>query len=223
MNYLITFLEGIVSFISPCLLPLLPVYISYFAGQNTQDNKKRTLLNALGFVTGFTVVYTAMGVFAGLVGEILQQHQTLVNIITGSIVILFGLNYSGVLNLSFLNTAKGFHMKQKEPGFFSSMLFGLVFSIGWTPCIGLFLGSALMMATQSGESLTGILMLFSFSLGLGIPFIVSAMLIDRLKTTFDVIKKNFRIIHLVSGIFLVTIGLLMATGTLGKYLSWLSR
>ncbi len=222
MSYFITFLEGIISFISPCLLPLLPVYLSYFAGQNTQDNKRKTFVNAVGFVAGFTVVYITMGVFAGFIGKTLQQYQTLINIITGLVVIIFGLNYMGVLNLSFLNTAKGLQVKQREPGFFSSLLFGLVFSIGWTPCIGVFLGSALMMATQSGSSLTGILMLFCFSIGLGIPFIISALLIERLKTTFDVIKKNYKTIHLVSGIFLVAIGVLMATGALGKYLSWIT-
>lgn len=222
MDYFITFLEGIIAFISPCLLPLLPVYVSYFVGQNSQDNKRRTLINALGFVAGFTVVYTTMGIFAGFIGKTLQQHQTIVNIVTGLIVVVFGLNFMGVLNLSFLNATKGFQLKQREPGFFSSMLFGLVFSIGWTPCIGIFLGTALMMATQSGESLAGILLLFCFSLGLGIPFIISAMLIERLKNTFDIIKKNYRVIHLVCGIFLVVIGLLMATGALGKYLSWLS-
>lgn len=222
MDYIITFLEGIITFISPCLLPLLPVYISYLAGQNAQDDKKRTMINALGFVAGFTVVYTTMGIFAGFIGKNLQQHQTLVNIVTGLIVIVFGLNFMGVFSLKLLNTAKGFQMKQREPKFLSSLLFGLVFSIGWTPCTGVFLGTALMMATQSGGSLTGVLMLFCFSLGLGIPFIISAMLIERLKTTFDVIKRNYRLIHLVCGLFLVAIGLLMATGVLGKYLSWLS-
>lgn len=222
MDYIITFLEGIIAFISPCLLPLLPVYVSFFAGQNAQNDKKRILINALGFVAGFTVIYTTMGIFAGFIGKVLQQHQTLVNIVTGLIVVVFGLNFMGVFNLKFLNSVKGFQMKQREPGFLSSLLFGLVFSIGWTPCTGVFLGTALMMATQSGGSLTGVLMLFCFCLGLGIPFIISAMLIERLKTTFDVIKRNYRVIHLVSGLFLVAIGLLMATGVLGKYLSWLS-
>jgi len=220
MDYLLTFLEGIIAFISPCLLPLLPVYVSYFAGQNA--SKRRTLLNALGFVAGFTVVYTTMGIFAGFIGKILQQQQTIINIVTGIIVIIFGLNFMGVFNISFLNTTKGLQFKQKEPNFFSSALFGLVFSIGWTPCVGVFLGTALMMATQSGESLTGVLMLFSFSVGLGVPFIISALLIERLKATFDVIKKNYRVIHQISGIFLVVIGLLMATGYLGKLLAWLS-
>jgi len=102
------------------------------------------------------------------------------------------------------------------------MLFGVIFSIGWTPCVGTFLGSALMMAAQSGESFKGILMLLSFSLGLGIPFIVSAVLIDSLKSTFDFIKKNYRIINYISGTFLIVTGVLMATGLIGYFLSLLT-
>lgn len=223
MDYFITFLEGIIAFISPCLLPLLPVYISYFAGQNEQGNKNRALLNALGFVAGFTAVFVTMGAFAGTVGRLLREHQTLVNIFTGIVVIVFGLNYMGVFQLPFLNNSRGMNMKQREPGFLSSFLFGMIFSIGWTPCVGLFLGSALMLAAQSGESLKGILMLLCFSLGLGIPFVISAVLIDRLKATFETIKRHYRTLHLISGIFLVVIGLLMATGALGRYFALFSR
>jgi len=113
-------------------------------------------------------------------------------------------------------------MKTTSTGFFSSVLFGVIFSIGWTPCVGAFLGSALMLAASSGESLKGILMLFSFSLGLGIPFVASAVLIDRLKSTFDFIKRNYRIINLISGGLLVIVGILMATGLMGYFLSLLT-
>lgn len=223
MDYLITFLEGIAAFISPCLLPLLPVYVSYFAGQKEKDNKRKTLLNALGFDLGFTPVFVAMGAFAGIAGKLLREYETLVNVITGLIVILFGLNFTGIFQLPFLNNSRGMHMLQKEPGFLSSLVFGLVFSIGWTPCVGVFLGSALMLATQSGETMTGVLMMLCFSLGLGTPFVISALLIDRLKAAFEAIKKHYRTLQLVSGIFLVVIGILMATGAFGKYLSLLSR
>lgn len=223
MDYFITFLEGIITFISPCLLPLLPVYVSYFAGQDAENKKRKTLLNALGFTAGFMIIFLSLGALAGTAGKLLREHQTVVNIITGLIVILFGLNYIGILNLPFLNASKGIRIKLKEPGFLSSLLFGVVFSISLTPCYGFFLGSALMLAAQSGESLKGILMLFCFSLGLGIPFLVSAVLINRLKTAFDAIKKNYRIIHIISGIFLVVVGILMATGLMGNYLALLSR
>jgi cytochrome c-type biogenesis protein len=113
-------------------------------------------------------------------------------------------------------------IKTAKLGFLSSALFGVIFSIGWTPCVGVFLGSALMLAASSGESLKGIFMLLSFSLGLGIPFIASAILIDRLKSTFDFIKKNYRIINLISGGLLVVVGLMMATGLMGYFLSLLT-
>lgn len=222
MEYLLLFLEGIITFISPCLLPMLPIYISYFAGQDNQINQSRTLANALGFVLGFTLVFVTLGAFAGTLGSLLQKYNTAVNIISGSIVIIFGLNFMGLINIPFLNTNRQFQLKTTNLGFFSALLFGIIFSISWTPCIGAFLGSALMLAAVEGETIKGILMLLCFSLGLGIPFIVSALLIHRLKSTFDFIKQHYRIINLLSGGLLVLVGILIATGFLGYFLSFLS-
>jgi cytochrome c-type biogenesis protein len=137
-------------------------------------------------------------------------------------VILFGLNFIGLITIPFINNTKRIGIKTKEPKFFHSVLFGLIFSIGWTPCVGAFLGSALMLAASSGESFKGIIMLLCFSLGLGIPFIISAVLIDRLKKSFDFIKKHYRVINIVSGLLLVIVGILLATGLIGEYLSLLS-
>lgn len=217
MDYLLSFLEGIITFISPCLLPMLPIYISYFAGQ-----RNKALLNSIAFVLGFTLVFVTLGAFAGTVGYFLREYATVINIFTGGIVVLFGLNFMGVLNISFLNMTKKMDMQVKNTGFFSTMLFGIVFSIGWTPCVGAFLGSALMLAASSGSSVKGILMLLSFSAGLGIPFIASALLIDKLKGTFDFIKRNYRIVNLISGGLLVVVGILMATGMMGYFLSLLT-
>jgi len=222
MDYFITFLEGIVTFISPCLLPMLPIYVSYFAGQSQSDNKRTAIFNALGFVLGFTVVFVLLGAFAGRIGSVLIEHQTVVNVGGGIIIILFGLNFMEVLNIPFLNTTRQMNMDHSRISFFSALLFGIVFSIGWTPCVGAFLGSALMMAASSGDTLKGILMLLSFSLGLGIPFMVSAILIEQLKSTFDFVKRHYRIINRLSGGLLVFIGLLMATGLLGYFLSLLT-
>lgn len=220
MQYLISFLEGIITFISPCLLPMLPIYISYFAGGNTKNTKK-TLSCALGFVLGFTVVFISLGALAGTLGSFLKEYQTAVNVISGFIVILFGLNYLGILKLNlFQGTKRNFDTDNLN--FFSSALFGIIFSIGWTPCVGAFLGSALMMASVQGKALTGMLMLLAYSLGLGIPFILSAILIQKLKTTFDFIKRNYTIVNTISGILLVLVGIMMATGTLGKLLAILS-
>ena len=220
MQYLISFLEGIITFISPCLLPMLPIYISYFAGGGERATS-RTLINASGFVLGFTAVFVAMGALAGTLGSFLTRHQTLVNLIGGAIVIVFGLNYMGLLRLNFF---KGFNrtLKQENMGFFSAMVFGMVFSVGWTPCVGAFLGSALMLASQQGHVLEGMGMLLCYSLGLGIPFLISAVLIDRLKTAFNWIKAHYDVVNKVSGALLVLVGILMATGLLGRLLTMMN-
>ena len=220
MQYVISFLEGIITFISPCLLPMLPIYISYFAGGGERSTKK-TLTGAIGFVVGFTVVFTLMGALAGTVGSFLKEHQTAVNIISGIVVIFFGLNFLGVFKLNLFRGSNR-SVDTSNMGFFSAVLFGMIFSLGWTPCVGAFLGSALMLASQQGSVLAGTLMLLAYSLGLGVPFILSAVLIDKLKSAFDWIKRNYKVINIVSGSLLILIGILMAAGTLGRLLSLLS-
>ncbi len=220
MQYLISFLEGIITFISPCLLPMLPIYVSYFAGGG-QRTTKRTIVNALGFVAGFTAVFTAMGALAGTLGAFLKEYSSVVNIILGVIVIFFGLNYMGVIKIN-LFKGNGIKAQVKELGFFSAFIFGAVFSIGWTPCVGVFLGSALALASQQAHAAKGILMLLSYSMGLGIPFVISAVLIDSFKGAFDFIKRNYDIINKLCGVMLVVVGVFMATGYMGKLLSLLS-
>ena len=220
MQYVISFLEGVVTFISPCLLPMLPIYISYFAGGG-ERNVKKTLSGALGFVTGFTIVFVALGALAGTLGSLLKEYQTTVNIVSGLIVIFFGLNFLGVFKL---NLFKGSNHKvnTKNMGFFSAMLFGIIFSVSWTPCVGAFLGSALMLASQQGHVGEGVVMLLVYSLGLGIPFVLSAVLIDYLKSAFNWIKKHYKVINIVCGILLILVGVLMATGLIGRMFTWLS-
>ena len=220
MQYVISFLEGVVTFISPCLLPMLPIYISYFAGGGERSTGK-TLRCALGFVLGFSAVFVAMGALAGTVGSFLIRYQTIVNIILGGIVILFGLNFLGVLNLNLFQGMRG-EVKTADMNFWSAFLFGVVFSVGWTPCVGVFLGSALMLASQQGSALVGTLMLLSYSLGLGVPFLLSAVLIDQLKGAFNFIKRNYGIINKVCGGLLILVGVLMATGMLTKILNILN-
>ena len=220
MQYVISFLEGIITFISPCLLPMLPIYISYFAGGGERSTKK-TLTGAIGFVVGFTVVFTLMGALAGTVGSFLREHQTAVNIVSGLVVIFFGLNFLGVFKLN-LGKCSNRSVDTSNMGFFSALLFGVIFSLGWTPCVSTFLGSALMLASQQGSVLAGTLMLLAYSLGLGIPFIFSAVLIDYLKSAFNWIKRHYDSINKISGGLLILIGILMATGTFGRLLSLLS-
>ena len=220
MQYVIAFLEGIITFISPCLLPMLPIYISYFAGGGERSVRK-TLSGALGFVTGFSIIFVILGALAGTIGSFLRAHQTAVNIISGLIVIFFGLNFLGVFHINLFRGSKKNVIKE-DMNFFSSLVFGVIFSLGWTPCVGAFLGSALMLASQQGHVLKGMGMLLAYSLGLGIPFMLSAVLIDYLKSAFNWIKKNYRVINIVSGCLLILIGVMMATGTLGRLLSLLS-
>ncbi|HOV40687.1 MAG TPA: cytochrome c biogenesis protein CcdA, partial [Oscillospiraceae bacterium] len=215
-NYLVTFLEGLISFISPCILPLIPVYIMYFAGNGIESKKSKVILNAVGFVLGFTIFFILLGVFASAVGSFLIEYKTALNIVTGAIVVLFGLNYIGLIKISALNSNSKLKTEIKPNNFLKSILFGAVFSIGWTPCTGAFLGSALMMASQQSKWFEGMTLLLAYSLGLGMPFIISAVLIDSLKNAFNFIKRYYRAINIVCGLFLIFVGILMMAGIFSK-------
>lgn len=214
MVYLITFLEGLISFISPCMLPMLPIYFIYFTGDANQKN--HTFINSIAFVIGFTLIFCLLGVFAGTIGSLLQNYQHAVNIICGIIVIGFGLNYLEIIPIKIF---KGKTKKQKEiTGAFSAFLFGMIFSINLTPCVGAFLGSALMMASVSGTILKGALLLLVYSLGLGIPIIISALLIQKLNTIFEWIKRHYALINKVCGIFLIIVGIAISFGMMNHLL-----
>lgn len=219
MEYLISFLEGLVTFVSPCLLPMLPIYISYFAGGGERTTGK-TLRCAFGFVLGFSIVFMLMGALAGTLGGFLARYQMWVNLVCGIIIIVFGLNYLGVLNLNlFRGMSAG--VQTGNMSFGSALVFGLVFSVGWTPCVGTFLGTALMMASGQGSAMVGMGMLACYSLGLGIPFLISAVLIDQLRGAFAFIKRHYDVINKICGSLLILVGILMATGLLNRLLNLL--
>ena len=220
MAYIIAFLEGIITFISPCLLPMLPIYLSYFAGGGARSASK-TLRCALGFVVGFSVVFVAMGALAGSIGSFLSAQRRVVDLLCGAVVVIFGLNYLGVLNLNLFSGSRR-QVRKDNMTFLSALVFGLVFALGWTPCVGAFLGSALMLASQQGHTAQGMGMLLAYSLGLGIPFLLSAVLIDSLKGAFGWIKAHYRLINTVCGLLLVAIGLLMMSGWMNRLLAVLS-
>lgn len=215
LQYLITFLEGLISFISPCMLPMLPVYISYFAG--SAGRKQHILSRALFFVLGFTTVFSLLGLFAGTLGSFLSRYSTAVNIVCGMIVMIFGLSYLEVIRLPVFRGMRG---GREINGIASAFLFGMIYSVSLTPCVGAFLGSALMLASSSAAALTGVLLLVVYSMGLGVPFIISALLIDKLNAAFGFIKAHYRVINLVCGGFLILVGLLMCFGLLGKLMSF---
>lgn len=214
MDFALTFFEGIITFISPCLLPMLPIYLLYFTGG--EKSKARTVRNVLAFIGGFTLIFVSLGIFAASIGMFFVKYQRAVNITAGIVVILFGLNYAGFLNIGFLNRTLKASAKTSELGVFSSFVFGIVFTLGWTPCVGPLLGSALMLASGQASVLRGAALLLSYSIGLGIPFFLSAFLLDELKGAFDFIKKHYSTINRISGIILILLGILMATGLMGR-------
>ncbi len=213
MQYLITFLEGLISFISPCMLPMLPIFLSYFAGGDEEEGKKNIVPRAVAFVLGFTLIFSLLGVFSGSIGAFLTNHKEIVNIVGGAVVVLFGLSYLEIIPLNFL---KGMQKNVEIKGLLSAFIFGVVYSVSLSPCVGAFLGSAMMMAMNSASSLKGFLLLFVYSLGLGIPFILSALLLERLGDAFEFIKKNYNTINKVSGVFLIIVGIAMMLGLLDK-------
>lgn len=208
MEYLFTFVEGIASFISPCLLPMIPIYISYFAGK---DDKKvsKTFINSCGFVLGFTTIFILLAILASSIGMIISKNIQFIKIFFGIIIILLGLNYMEIFNIKFLNQTKIKKADTNNLNFIKSFTFGFLFSISWTPCIGTFLSSALLMVAKQQELIKGILLMLVYSIGLGIPFIISAILIEKLKEVFDFIKKNFKIVKRISGIILIIMGIYM--------------
>lgn len=206
MEYLFTFLEGIASFISPCLLPMIPIYISYFIGEDEKNTSKK-ILNAIGFVIGFTLVFILLSIFASTLGILISNNIKYIKIIFGIIIIFLGLNYMEIIKLKFLNKYKVFNADKKNLNFLKALIFGAVFSISWTPCIGTFLSSALLLVAKHQDMLKGILLMLVYSIGLGIPFIISVVLIEKLKQAFDIIKRNYNIIKKISGAILILIGI----------------
>ncbi len=210
------FFEGVLTFISPCILPMFPVFLMYLSNES-QKKGKDLVINILGFILGFTIVFVTLGATATAIGSALSQNRVLLQRIGGVIIILFGLNMAGFINIKFLNFQKGLQMKNHTGGFFSSLLFGIVFSFGWSPCLGTFLGSALILAADASTLGLGMFYLFVFSMGLGLPFLITGILFSKLEEAFNFVKKHYTLITKISGIFLVVVGLLMALNLFGYY------
>lgn len=208
MDFFMTFIEGIASFISPCILPMLPIYISYFAGKDLK-NKNKALINSIGFVLGFSIVFIILSIFASTFGKVISSQLKYIKIVFGIIIIILGLNYIEIIKLKFLNKENRIKSNVKDLNFIKSLIFGMAFSISWTPCIGTFLASSLLLISSKSETIKGILLIISYSIGLGIPFIISALLIDKMKNLFDTIKKHYNIIRKISGIILIIMGIWM--------------
>ena len=206
MDYIFTFLEGIASFISPCMLPMIPIYVSYFVGDDKSKSRKK-IMNSIGFVLGFTIVFLLLSIFASRIGSIIVNGIKYIKIIFGILIIMLGANYIGIFKIDILNKTKGINLKNKDFNFLKAFLFGILFSISWTPCIGTFLSSALLLIASNQDMIKGIILMLLYSAGLGIPFIISVFLIDKLKSMFNFIKKHYSIIKIISGIILIIMGI----------------
>ncbi|PKK40288.1 Cytochrome c-type biogenesis protein CcdA [Clostridiaceae bacterium JG1575] len=217
-NDIFLFIEGILAFISPCFLPMIPVYLTYLVGQDQETTQMKLLVrNALGFVLGFTVVFVLLGMTATTISRFLIHQRLLIERIGGVLLILFGLNMMGKLNIPFLNRDFRKALPQAKRGMASSFLFGVIIAFGWSPCLGAFLGAALLQASQADTVLLGGWKLLIFSLGLGVPFFITALLFHQLTHVFAAIKRHYGVISLVSGLFLILMGILMALGKFSLY------
>ncbi len=217
------FFAGILSFLSPCVLPLVPAYISFMSGvsidelQTSTDRKNvlsKTIMTSLAFILGFSVIFVLLGATATAVGSFLLSKFAFISKIAGVIIIILGLHFLGVFkkSLQFLNYEKRIHVKKIRAGVVSSFIIGLAFAFGWTPCIGPILGMILALAGAQDTVGQGILLLSAYSLGLGLPFLLTAIATQRFLNVFNKVKRYFNVIETISGVLLIIIGVLIFTG-----------
>lgn len=215
------FVAGFLSFISPCVLPLIPGYISFVSGATLEDmrapagqHRRQVLITSLAFVLGFSIVFIALGASASAIGRFMMQKAPLLAKVAGAIIIVLGLHMMGLFKLAFLEREKRAHVQRKPPGILGAMLVGIAFAFGWTPCIGPILGGILLVAGSKETVAEGVLLLAIYSAGLGVPFLLTSLAIDKFFALTARIRKHYHTIELVSGGLLVAIGVLIFTGQL---------
>ena len=213
------FIAGLISFISPCVLPLVPAYISFISGVSLEKLRagdkgairQDVILTSLLFIAGFSTIFVLLGASATYAGQFLLQNKILFNRIAGVIIILFGLHVAGLFQIRFLNYEKRFNFDRKPVGIFGTYLVGLAFAAGWTPCIGPILAAILVVASNQESSGQGMILLTSYSLGLAIPFFLTALAINVFFNFFNWVKRYYRAIECISGALLVILGFLVMT------------
>jgi cytochrome c-type biogenesis protein len=224
ISYWTAFAAGLLSFFSPCVLPLVPAYIANLAGASAieADNRKiwHTLLHSVAFVLGFSILFILMGASAGLIGSVITEYAEPLRIISGVVVIIFGIFLIAAYKIPWLNYEKRMHVQgPRNPGYLRSLLIGAAFSLGWTPCIGPILGSILFVAAYTQETAKGALLLATYSLGMGIPFLVIGLAWSYIMPFWKGLNRHLALISIISGALLIIVGILMLTGQL----TWLSR
>lgn len=209
----LVFLEGMLSFFSPCFLPLIPIYVGYLSGEAGDKNKKWSIIkNSLGFIIGFTLVFVLLGAIASGIGRYLIIHRKLLNKIFGILIIVMGLNYIDVLKIPFLNMDKRFNYEGKKTNFLGALFLGAAISFGWSPCIGSILSQVLVLAAGMNSMAKGIYLLFIYSMGMAVPFLITALLIQGASMKIRKILKYTGILKIITGIILISTGILMYTG-----------
>ncbi|MBI4500737.1 MAG: sulfite exporter TauE/SafE family protein [Gemmatimonadetes bacterium] len=219
------FLAGLLSFLSPCVLPLVPSYVSFITGLSLEDMAQRRWMaftHALLFVSGFTIIFTLLGATATALGSTLRHHQILLERIGGGLIILFGLYIMGVFQWGPLARERRFHIQEQPVGYFGSMLVGVAFGVGWSPCIGPILGSILLYTSTQSSVGQGIVLLLVYSLGLAVPFLVAALGVERFIVWFQRYRRFMPLVTKLSGAFMVFVGILVATGSFSRIAGFLN-
>ena len=223
---IVAFCAGLISFLSPCVLPIVPPYLAYMSGValNDVENKKgrqKIVFTALFFVLGLSTVFIFLGFSASAIGTVFFEYQNLLNIIAGLVIMLFGLHFLDILRFQVLDREARFEVGNYQGTAFGSYVLGLAFAFGWTPCIGPQLGAILSLAASNGSVAKGTFLLTFYAIGLGIPFLIFAIFINRLDGFIKLIKRYFKIIERIMGLLLWTVGLLMLTGGFSSISFWL--
>lgn len=223
LNLFIAFSAGFLTFFSPCFLPLVPVYLIYITGLSTDDIKKirvTTIFHSLCFILGFTIIFTLLGMAASIIGQLIYQYSDILRILGGFLIIFFGLYLTGIIKLPFLNIEKKITLSSKPAGYLGSILVGMVFALGWSPCVGPVLGGILVFASQTGTVSQGTALLIAFSLGIGLPLFLVSLTVNYFLSLMKKIEKYLGAIHFALGLLLVIIGILLVTNNLQLIVNW---
>jgi cytochrome c-type biogenesis protein len=225
IGVLIAFSAGLLSFLSPCVLPLIPSYVTFITGlslDDVQQARRAALIHGFLFVLGFSLIFLAMGAGATLLGQTLLRNRDWISRIGGVIIIIFGLYLLGVLNIGFLSRERRFHVADKPVGYFGTVVVGVAFGAGWTPCLGPILGSILVYTGSQADLGKGMWLLSAYSLGLAVPFLLSAVAIDRFTAFFQRMRRQMIWISRISGVVMIGIGVLLVTNYFTVLASWLT-